>query len=142
MTAAENHLIELLSLKVRKRLLAVSELVPLVIKQVLCEPGTVTRYVYFPVDGFISLVAPLGGTPSLEVGMAGREGMLGVEVALGVLNSPLHALVQGPGTARRIGARAFRTELRQSLDLRRVMHRYIYVLMGQLGSSAACLPFI
>ena len=141
MTAAENHLIELLSLKVRKRLLAVSELVPLVIKQVLCEPGTVTRYVYFPVDGFISLVAPLGGTPSLEVGMAGREGMLGVEVALGVLNSPLHALVQGPGTARRIGARAFRTELRQSLDLRRVMHRYIYVLMGQLGSSAACLRF-
>ncbi len=141
MTAAENHLIELLSLKVRKRLLAVSELVPLVIKQVLCEPGTVTRYVYFPVDGFISLVAPLGGTPSLEVGMAGREGMLGVEVALGVLNSPLHALVQGPGTARRIGARAFRAELRQSLDLRRVMHRYIYVLMGQLGSSAACLRF-
>lgn len=141
MSAPENHLIELLTHTARRRLLAVSELVPLAIQQVLCEPGAVTRYVYFPVDGFISLVAPIDGKPSLEVGMAGREGMLGAEVALGVLSSPLHALVQGSGMARRIGARAFRTELRQSLDLRRVMNRYIYVLMGLLSSAAACLRF-
>ncbi len=141
MSAPENHLIELLTVTARRRLLAVSDLVPMTIKQVLCEPGIATRFVYFPIDGFISLVAPADGKPSLEVGMAGREGMLGAEVALGVLTSPLHALVQGSGTARRIGARAFRTELRQSLDLRRVMDRYIYVLMGQLGTSAACVRF-
>ncbi len=141
MTAAENHLFELLSHPARRQLLSVSELVPLVIKQVLCQSGGATRHVYFPVDGFISLVAPFDGKPRLEVGMAGREGMLGAEVALGVLISPLHALVQGPGMAHRIAVPAFRAELRKSLDLRRVMNRYIYVLMGQLSSSAACLRF-
>ena len=141
MATVENHLIELLPRKDRLRLLNVCEPVQLVLGAVLCEPGKLTRHVYFPTDGFISLVASIDGKPSLEVGMVGREGMLGAQLALGVMTTPLHALVQGPGTAWRIGSKVFRNELVRSAALQRGLNRYLYVLMAQLATSAACLRY-
>jgi CRP-like cAMP-binding protein len=141
MSAAQNHLIERLPRKDRLRLLAVAEPVQLVLGRVLCEPGHATRHVYFPIDGFISLVALSGGKPALEVGMVGREGMLGAQLALGVATVPVHALVQGAGAAWRVGAPAFRRELARSAALHRLLDRYLYVLMAQLAASAACLRF-
>jgi CRP-like cAMP-binding protein len=138
---AQNHLIELLPRRDRAHLLALCEPVELVFAEVLCEPGDRTRYVYFPVDGFISLLTQIGGKAALEVGMVGREGMLGVQLALGVPTAPVHALVQGPGSAWRIGASAFTRELARSAALRKEMNRYAYVLMKQLAGSAACLRF-
>ncbi|MEO8154128.1 MAG: Crp/Fnr family transcriptional regulator [Rhizobacter sp.] len=141
MAPAENHLIELLPRRDRLRLLASCEPIALVMAEVLASPGKATRHVYFPTDGFISLLASNGGVPALEVGMVGREGMLGVQLALGVVASPLHAMVQGPGAAWRIDTNAFRAELARSLPLQRGLNRYIYVLMAQLASSSACLRF-
>jgi CRP-like cAMP-binding protein len=137
----ENHLIEILPRKDRLRLLAVCEPVQLALADVLCEPGKPTRHVYFPVDSFISLVALVKGSPGVEVGMVGREGMLGAQLALGVVTAPLHAVVQGAGASWRIGAPAFRLELARSLPLQRGMGRYLYVLMAQQAASAACLRF-
>ena len=141
MTAAQNHLIELLPRRDRARLLAVCEPVELVLGEMLYQPGTPTRHVYFPVDGFISLLAQLDGEPVLEVGMIGREGMLGVQLALGLETAPLHALVQGGGSALRVGSGAFRRELAASPALKRLLHRYLHVLMTQLTASATCLRF-
>jgi len=140
-TTAENHLIALLPRRDRVSLLAVSESVPLELGAVLCDPGRPTRHVYFPIDGFISLVTAIDGEPVLEVGMVGREGMLGAQLALGVKTVPLHAVVQGPGTAHRIEAAPFRRELAASKALQGQMHRYLYVLMAQLATSAACTRF-
>jgi len=109
--------------------------------EVLSDVGMPTRFVYFPTEGFISLVTPLNGKPVLEVGMVGREGMLGTQLALGVEAAPLHALVQGPGAAWRIGAVAFRRELSRSSALQRGLNRYVYVTMMQLASAASCLRF-
>ena len=141
MATIQNHLIERLPRKDRARLLALCEPVQLVLAEVLCEPGTPARYVYFPTEGFISLVAMIEGTPGVEVGMVGREGMLGAELALGVPTAPLHALVQGAGASWRIEATAFQRELSDSPGLQRSLHRYLYVLMAQLATSAACLRF-
>ena len=141
LATVQNHLIERLPRKDRVRLLAICEPVQLALSEVLCEPGTPTRHVYFPTEGFISLVALLDGSPGVEVGMVGREGMLGAQVALGVLTSPLRALVQGPGAAWRIDTGAFRKELAGSAALQRGLNRYLYVLMAQQAASAACLRF-
>ena len=141
MAAAENHLFELLPRAERARLKAMAQPVELVLSTVLCEPQRPTHHAYFPVDGFISLVTTIEAHPGLEVGMVGREGMLGSQLALGVETAPLRALVQGVGTARRIESAAFRRELRRSAALRHTMERYLYVLMAQLASSAACLRF-
>ncbi|MEQ1518147.1 MAG: Crp/Fnr family transcriptional regulator [Usitatibacteraceae bacterium] len=141
MANVENHLIELLPRRARASLLAICESVPLSLGTVLSEAGQQTRHVYFPVDGFISLVTPIDGKPALEVGMIGREGMLGAQLVLGVVTAPLHALVQGEGKAWRIGTNAFRRELALSTSLQRGLNRYLYVLMAQLATSAACLRY-
>ena len=141
LAAVENHLIELLPHRDRLRLLALSDPVELELSKVLSEPRTSTRHVYFPTDGFVSLVALTDGSPGVEVGMVGREGMLGVQLALGVTTAPLRTLVQGQGTAHRIEAAAFRAELARSEALQRGLNRYLYVLMSQLATSAACLRF-
>src|ERR1700691_3366940 len=91
----------------RSRLLAICEPVELTLGQVLEDVGTPTRYVYFPTVGFVSLVTSIKGRPTLEVGMVGREGMLGTQLVLGVEAAPLHAVVQGAGAAWRIGAADF-----------------------------------
>lgn len=118
-----------------------SEPVVLELGNVLCEPSERLGHVYFPVDSFISLVTDVGDGPVLEVGMVGREGMLGAHLALGIGHSPLHALVQGPGMARRIAAGPFCREMARGTALRRDIHRYLYVLMAQLATAAACTRF-
>ena len=141
MATVENHLIEVLPLQDKRRLLALCESVELVLSEVLCEPGKPTRHVYFPTEGFISLVAKIDGSPGLEVGMVGHEGMVGAQLVLGVVTTPLRALVQGSGVAWRVATRAFRSELARNPALQRGMNRYLYVLMSQLATSAACLRF-
>jgi CRP-like cAMP-binding protein len=125
----------------RARLLAAAESVQLNLGDVLCERGDVTRQVYFPDDSFVSLVTRSEGDPGLEVGMVGREGMLGSHVALGVDYEPLHGVVQGPGAAWRVDVVPFRRELDRSKPLRHVMSCYIHVVMGQLATAAACTRF-
>lgn len=141
MAAVENHLIELLPRKDRLRLLALAEPFELRLSEVLCEPGRPARHVYFPTEGFISLVAKHEGKHGLEVGMIGREGMLGEQLALQVAATPLHALVQGAGVAWRIDVGDFRKELVESAALQQVLNRYIYVRINQLAASAACVRF-
>jgi CRP-like cAMP-binding protein len=140
-TPPGNHLIDLLPKKDRLRFIAACELVELPLAEVLSDPGKPTKYVYFPTAGFISLIAVVKGSPGVEVGMVGREGMLGVQLALGVATAPLHALVQGAGTALRIGTKAFKAELAASPALQSELHRYLYVLMSQLAESTACTRF-
>ena len=141
MAVAENHLIALLPRRDRASLLAACEAVELGLGIVLCKPGQTTRHVYFPGDCVISLVTGVEGEPGLEVGMVGREGMLGAQLALGVNAIPLRALVQGAGTAWRIAAAPFARELSSSTALRLTLNRYVYVLMAQLAAAAACTRF-
>jgi CRP-like cAMP-binding protein len=140
----QNHLLQLLPAQERARLLALCDPIDLVLSDVLDEPGRRTRSVYFPTQGFISLIAPHDGHdghPGLEVGMVGHEGMLGAHLALGVPAAPLQALVQGEGACWRIAALSFRKELAASPALQRVLARYVYVLMRQLSTAAACVRY-
>jgi CRP-like cAMP-binding protein len=139
--AATNRLIDALPRKDRQQFLAACQPVDLVYAEVLTEPGEPVRHVYFPTESFISLVSPIDGRDSLEVGMVGNEGMLGLAVVLGVNVSPLHAVVQGAGPALRMNATPFRRELGLSPALQRVLKRYLYVVMGQLAQTASCTRF-
>ena len=141
MPQAQNHLVELLPRKERAQLLSQCESVQLVNSDVLCEIGASMAHAYFPVDGFISLLTRIEGHPSLEVGMVGREGLFGAELALGVATAPMEALVQGTGSAWRIGNAALQRELERSAPLRSSVLRYLYVVMDQMASSTACLRF-
>jgi CRP-like cAMP-binding protein len=97
--------------------------------------------VYFPIHGYISVVAFVKDSPGVEVGMIGTEGMLGASLALGTSTHPAGAVVQGAGTAWRIPASAFKAQLHRSRQLRAVVSRYLFVLLCQHASAAACLRF-
>ena len=106
------------------------------------EVGKQCRHVYFPTaDGFISVMAALHERASLEVGIVGSEGMLGVSLILGVNIAPLHAVVQVEGPALRMDARAFRFELERSPALKKRLNCYAYVLMSQLAQTAICTGY-
>ena len=137
----ENRLIERLPRSDRLRLLAMCVRVPLSRGDILCEPGQTTRHAFFPIDAIVTLVTVQEGRPALDVGMVGREGLVGVQLLLGAAEVRLRAKVQAEGSAWRIAGRPFRGELNRSAALRRELLRYVDVLMDQLATSAACLRF-
>jgi CRP-like cAMP-binding protein len=138
---AKNLLLAALSAADRQHLLSRCEQVELTFASVLYEPGDRITHVFFPSDGIVSLVTPIDGRPGLEIGLVGDEGMLGVSMILGVNTSPIHALVQGSGVAWRMEAARFSHELKQSATLLRRLNRYLYVIVAQLGQTAACTRF-
>ena len=118
------------------------EAVELVLSDIVCQPGELLTHVHFPVDGFISLLAQEADHSSLlEVGMVGREGMLGVHEILGVARAPMRALVQGAGLSMRMATAEFRAEIGRNAALRAILLRYVHVCMQQLASSAVCMRF-
>jgi CRP-like cAMP-binding protein len=139
--APQNRLLAALPRRDSARLLAACESVELALNTVLYESDARISHVYFPTDSFISLMIAVDGGSNLEVGLVGNEGMLGAPLILGVDRSPLRALVQGAGTALRMGAREFARELASCDALRSLMNRYLQVRFGQLAQTAACTRF-
>jgi CRP-like cAMP-binding protein len=136
-----NRLLSALPRRESGALLAACEAVELQFGEVVYEPGRRIRHVYFPIDCSISLMIPLDGTDNREVGLIGSEGLLGMPLVLGVKESALRALVQGPGSAWRMSAATFTRELGRSPALSRALHRYLQVRMDQLAQNAACTRF-
>lgn len=86
----------------------------------------------------VSLLAVAGRGGGLEVGLVGAEGMVGIALALGVARSPVRAMVQGAGSAMRIGAARFVAELARSPALRRQVDRCAYLTMTTAMQVAVC----
>jgi CRP-like cAMP-binding protein len=137
----ENLLLAALSAEDRQRLIGDSEPMHLAFSETLHESGSRMRHVYFPIDGFISLITPADGRAQLEVGLVGNEGVLGVSLILGIDISPVRGLVQGAGSAWRVDAARFARALRESAALRTLLNRYMFVFLTQLTQSATCTRF-
>ena len=138
---ATNRILRALSRKDGLRLFVNNEQVKLKYGDILSEPGKKLRYVYFPNSGIISLLTPVAGHASVEVGLVGREGMAGMALFLGVGVSPVRMLVQGSGTAMRIKAASLGHELKRNPLLRDALNRYLYEFMVQVGQTTGCNRF-
>lgn len=140
-SSIENSLLAAVPRKEYQRLLAGLEPVTLTFGEVLYEPGETIRHVFFPNKSLISLLTLADGHLAMEVGLIGREGMVGIPLVLGHNVSTVRALVQGSGTALRMAAAHFRREFRLSPPLQRELYRYIHQLMSQISQTAACNRF-
>ena len=115
---------------------------PLVFEDVLYRPNLPISDVYFPNSGIISLIAAVNGRSTLEVGLVGSDGVLGLDVFMGVGSSQNQAVVQGAGSAMKMKASAFRKFCNNgSGALPRVLQRYTHSLLTQITQSAVCNQF-
>jgi CRP-like cAMP-binding protein len=133
-----NRLLAALSPNTHRRLARSLKHVELEFGQVLFEPGDAIGQVYFPNDCLVSLLVAAGNDEPLEVGMVGREGMVGLSVALGRSSSPVLVLVQGAGSAMRMSTPRFAAEMKQHASFRRQLDGCIYVAMTTAMQIAAC----
>lgn len=133
-----NRILAALPRKANRRFLSALTPVDLPLGQVLYQPRTTSRHVYFPNDCMVSLLAVADRSSELEVGLVGREGMVGVSLALGVSPSPVRALVQSAGSAMRMTSARFGRELKQNRPLQRELNRCAYVAMATAMQIAVC----
>lgn len=138
---AVNRLLATLPKNEYRRLLPELKTVNLAFGKVLYRPGDEIRYVYFPNDSIISLISELSKTSSLEVGMVGNEGMVGLAAFMGVRVSATLALVQGAGTAMRMSSAFVRQEASRVGSLHHLLHRFSHSLLTQVTQSCACNRF-
>ena len=141
MKSTENLLIEGLPKGIAKRFLALCEPFELVLSTELSVRGTQLSHAYFPRSGFISLVIDIDSHPPLEVGLVGRESMLGSELVLGMAKTPWRALVQGAGHCWRIEADVLRQAMVDMPALERVLQRSLMVRLHQQSLASACERF-
>jgi len=108
---------------------------------VLFEPGQTLRYVYFPIDALVSLLAVAEGRMTLEVGSVGREGMIGASAALGNDEAQVRAVVQRAGRTLRMPAAEFAEWFGRLESLQHLLHRYTDTLLAQAIQIAVCSRF-
>jgi CRP-like cAMP-binding protein len=137
---AANALLAALPRRDYQGLLAELELVPLACGQVLYEPGERVQHAYFPNDAVVSLLVVVEDK-ALEVGLVGREGMVGIPLVFGVEVAAVRALVQATGSALRMKAAALREALAECPPLLRGVTRYAHVKLLQARQTAACNRF-
>jgi CRP-like cAMP-binding protein len=112
--------------------------VELELRQILYEPGKPIGSVYFVETGWVSMVAYMEDGDAAEVGLVGREGMVGLPILLGGDRDDLEAMVQASSTALRMDAAAFRQVLEHIPALRTLLLQYALLHHGQVARTAAC----
>ena len=136
-----NFLLSSLPGKEYKNILSVSKLIRLNSGEILCEAGTKTTAVYFPVDCYISLLKKIDSKSDMEIGSVGPEGMLGINLALKARVTLLHAEVGASGSALYLSTRSFLEICEKSAVLQRKLQNYAYVRMCQLSQTSGCNRF-
>jgi CRP-like cAMP-binding protein len=112
--------------------------VSLPLGETLYDQGGQIEYVYFVNTGVVSHVANMEDGASVEVGLVGSEGMIGLPVALGDDVSPNHAVVQIADGAMRMEAAALRDELGRGGRLQSLLLLYTLASHKQVSQTAAC----
>ena len=112
--------------------------VRLALRQTLHEPERPIAAAYFPESGMVSLIARMEDGAAQEVGLVGREGVVGLAVALGAGSVGTEALVQAEGEALRLGADELRAAFGRGAGLRDLLLRYMQAFHAQVSQTAAC----
>jgi CRP-like cAMP-binding protein len=133
---SENRLLRMLSEADRDLLQPDLELVHLNQNDVCIEVGTPIEHVYFLEGGLGSTIIPDEVHGTAEIGMQGREGLIGVPVILGADRSPHKTFMQVGGPARRIRVEPLRHAMARSESLHELLLLYAQVFQIQTGETA------
>jgi CRP-like cAMP-binding protein len=113
------------------------ELVEIQSQQNLNEPNAPAAYVYFPTTSIVSLMCLTEDGVAVEIGVVGREGVVGTAHFLGGMSS-VRSIVQRAGFAYRLRADIFKREFDRNAAIQRACFRYTQVLLTQVAQSVLC----
>ena len=114
------------------------EAVELESHQVLHEAHETLQYAYFPNDGLLSLVVVMAEGKTVEAGIVGKEGLVGIPAIAGLSRSPLREIVQVTGDGLRMSVVTLRELLAGAPQLRHELERFSILLGLQIGQTAGC----
>jgi CRP-like cAMP-binding protein/CheY-like chemotaxis protein len=104
-------------------------------------PGHRIDHVYFPEDSVIALLNVLGDGQMVELGVVGREGLIGVRVNNGPTTALFQNLVIVGGRALRMQSETFAYMTDRLPTFRDAVHRHLFDLFTQAAQIAACNRF-
>jgi len=114
------------------------EFVRLKTRLVLHEPGDTLKSGYFCNSGLVSILSVFSDGKSVEVGLVGLEGFIGLPLVVGFRTAPTRAVAQIEGTAFRVGGEALRGVLPQCPKLARQLQQFAQIMAMQTTQIAAC----
>lgn len=101
----------------------------------LVPGGERQKFVYFPQSGLGSVTSHHAFV-KVEVGMIGREGLIGVPVLLDAQSSSCSTIVQMPGIFLRISTAAFQAFVTAHPEAKAIFLRFVQAYLLQVSSTA------
>jgi CRP-like cAMP-binding protein len=138
-SARENALLAALPDAAYRRLLPDLQAITLQAGEVLFQPSGRIQFAYFPSRSTITLMYAADAAGALaNAWPAGREGMVGISLFLGVGKLDSQAQVQLGGEAFRLPAAALQAEFRRAGALQQLLLRYVFALITQSSQLGIC----
>jgi CRP-like cAMP-binding protein len=106
--------------------------------QILHQPGEKIDFTYFLNDGMASIVALSRDGRSVEVGVVGKEGMVGMPLTVGLLRGTFRVIMQMSGSGLRMRSEVFQDVLVSTPTLRAELSRFALMHGLQVAQLAAC----
>ena len=104
----------------------------------LHEPGDLIEHAYFLNQGLCSLIVVTSDGSTVEVGVVGKEGVVGMVLASGMSRSPHRAVIQIAGDGFRVRADVLRQIAGAQQEFLLGMHRYAQLQGLLIAQTAAC----
>lgn len=133
-----NALLNALPNSVRKGLVSSLRRVTLSAGEVIYEPGQSLDHVCFPTSSIVALLYTSENGATAQVGLAGRDGVVGVALFLGGDATPNRAVVQVSGEALNMEKTILRREFANAGPLQRILLRYTQAFITEVSQTAAC----
>jgi CRP-like cAMP-binding protein len=114
------------------------ELITMKLGDVLYEPGTRLRHVYFPTTAIVSLLYVMENGASAEIAIVGNDGILGISLFMGGESTPSRAIVQSAGHGFRLRAQLLKDEFGRFGATLHLLLRYTQALITQMSQTAVC----
>jgi len=136
--ARGNHLLAALPSQAYDRLSPHLEKITFGLGEVVYESGAHMQYVYFPTTSHISLLYTMIDGSTAEMGLVGKEGVVGIALFMGGETAPNRAMVQGGGVAFRMKSKAMLDEFKRGGEFQQLLLRYTQALITQVSQTAVC----
>lgn len=136
--AIHNELLLGLSHAEGQSLFSKLELVRLKVHHLLHETGDALKSIYFCNSGMISILSVFPDGKSVEVGLVGKEGVVGLPQLVGFRTAPTRAITQIDATAFRVDGETLTALLPRLPTLGRSLQQYSQVFTMEIGHLAAC----